>query len=107
MAGHITTRRGPDVPRGPDVVHHCFTLQAPRKALDHNIIEPILGSKNSCKCNRDLELYKESLSSPTEVGLFSDSCNSIHCNLFAITNKLQWRVKEKSLYKSVASCRRY
>ena len=23
VAGHMTTRRGPDVARGPDVVHHC------------------------------------------------------------------------------------
>ncbi len=22
IAGHLTTRRGPDVARGPDVVHH-------------------------------------------------------------------------------------
>ena len=25
LAGHLTTRRGPDVARGPDVVHHCST----------------------------------------------------------------------------------
>jgi len=24
VAGHMTTRRGPDVARGPDVVHHCY-----------------------------------------------------------------------------------
>jgi len=24
IAGHMTTRSGPDVARGPDVVHHCF-----------------------------------------------------------------------------------
>ena len=24
VAGHIRTRRGPGVARGPDVVHHCF-----------------------------------------------------------------------------------
>jgi len=24
MASHLATRRGPDVARGPDVVHHCF-----------------------------------------------------------------------------------
>src|SRR6218665_2072429 len=24
IAGDMTTRRGPDVARGPDVVHHCF-----------------------------------------------------------------------------------
>src|SRR6218665_2547442 len=24
-AGHLRPRRGPDVARGPDVVHHCFT----------------------------------------------------------------------------------
>src|SRR6218665_696914 len=26
VAGHIGTRRGPDVARGPDVVHHCNKL---------------------------------------------------------------------------------
>jgi len=25
VAGHMTTHRGPDLARGPDVVHHCFT----------------------------------------------------------------------------------
>jgi len=25
IAGHMTTRRGPDVARGPDVVHHCLS----------------------------------------------------------------------------------
>src|SRR6218665_4123850 len=26
VAGHIGTRRGPDLARGPDVVHHCIRL---------------------------------------------------------------------------------
>ena len=26
VAGHMTTRRGPDVTRGPDIVHLCFIV---------------------------------------------------------------------------------
>src|SRR6218665_1274214 len=33
VAGHIGTRRGPDVARGPDVVHHCSTAMTSKNYL--------------------------------------------------------------------------
>src|SRR6218665_2631544 len=54
VAGHIRTRRGPDVARGPDVVHHCFRdmnqtkRDRPVGGFEATLADIIFGCRPTC-----------------------------------------------------------
>src|SRR6218665_1816214 len=77
VAGHIRTRRGPDVARGPDVVHHCCIRYIAVVGYSNNQ-STIYRTCLSTVCFRTLEsLFDVSLYTTCSKNYFCSSCFTI------------------------------